>query len=248
MLGIMGAVQDEIAPLLAALTGASSTSVAGRTFHTGNLFGQPVVIVQARLGKIAAAITATHLISTFRVDAVIFVGVAGAVDPSLRVGDVVVANGLYQHDMDASPLFPPLQVPLLGISAIPADPQLSPWLVAAAERYLLGPFRQEVTAEELRAFDIRDPRVIQGDVATGDRFFASADSVAELHARIPSALCVEMEGAAVAQACHEHGVPAGIVRTISDTAGHTAALDFQRFTRAIAGRYALGILRAFILG
>jgi adenosylhomocysteine nucleosidase len=248
MLGIMGALHDEIAPLLGALTGASATEIAGRTFHTGNLYGQPAVVVEARLGKVAAAITATHLVATFRVDAVIFTGVAGGVDPSLRVGDVVVARRLFQHDMDASPLYPPLEIPLLGLAGIPADPHLAPWLAQAASRYLLGALRQDVTPAELDAFGIREPRVVEGDVATGDRFFASPGAIAELRTRVPDAVCVEMEGAAVAQVCHEHGVPAGIVRTISDTADHAAAVDFARFTRAIAGRYSRGIVRAFILG
>jgi adenosylhomocysteine nucleosidase len=248
MLGIMGAMNEEVAALLSALSVPTTRTIARRKFMSGNLFGQPAVVVESRWGKVAAATTATHLIGTFKVDAIVFTGVAGAVDPSLRVGDIVVGRELFQHDMDASPLFQPMVIPQLGMAALPADEELTSWLLAAARRFVQTTFREDVAAGARDSFGIQTPRVVSGDVATGDRFFSSAGAIAELRARLPSAACVEMEGAAVAQVCFEHGVPFGIVRTISDNADHTAGIDFNRFVESVAGQYTLGLMRSFILG
>lgn len=248
MLGIMGAMNEEVEALTQALSVPNARTIAGRKFLSGNLFGQPAVLVESRWGKVSAATTATHLIATFKVDAVVFTGVAGAVDPSLRVGDIVVARDLYQHDLDASPIFAPMEVPHLGRKAISVDSEMAEWLQSASQRFVQSALREDVAAGAREAFGIETPRVVHGDVATGDRFLSSAEAVTELRTRIPTAACVEMEGAAVAQVCFEHGVPFGVVRTISDTANHTAGADFTRFIQRVAGRYTLGIMRSFILG
>jgi adenosylhomocysteine nucleosidase len=85
-----------------------------------------------------------------------------------------------------------------------------------------------------------------GLIATGDQFFSSRESVERLRGLIPDMLCVEMEGAAVAQICHEHGVPFSIVRTISDSADEAAVLDFPHFLQNVAGPYALGVVSGFL--
>src|SRR5262249_4269300 len=100
----MGAMPEEIEGLLGELEDVQVTEAGMRTYHKGNLWGTSVVLVFSRWGKVAAATTATYLIEHFGVSQLIFTGVAGGVDESLRVGDVVVASTLYQHDMDASPL------------------------------------------------------------------------------------------------------------------------------------------------
>lgn len=248
MLGIMGAMNEEVAALAQALSVPISRTIAGRKFLSGNLFGQPAVVVESRWGKVAAATTATHLITTFKVDAIVFTGVAGGVDPELRIGDLVIGRDLYQHDMDASPLFAPMEIPQLGMRAIRADDEMAEWLMAAAQRFVQSGLREDVAAGSREVFNIQTPQVVHADIATGDRFFSSAGAISELRSRIPTASCVEMEGAAVGQVCFEHGVPFGIIRTISDTADHNAQIDFSRFLQRIAGRYTLGIMRSFILG
>lgn len=248
MLGIMGAMTEEVAALAQALSVPMEKKIAGRRFLSGNLFGQPAVIVESRWGKVAAATTATHLISTFKVDALLFTGVAGALDPNLRVGDIVVARDLYQHDLDASPLFAPMEIPQLGLRAIRADDEMAEWLLAAAQRFVQAWLREDVASGAREMFSIQTPNVVHADVATGDRFISSAHAAAEIRTRIPTAACVEMEGAAVAQVCHEHGVPFGMVRTISDNADHSAGVDFTKFLERVAGRYSLGLVRTFIQG
>jgi len=101
-------------------------------------------------------------------------------------------------------------------------------------------------AAELRTFGIVTPRVHSGMVVSGDRFVASASEAAALRQRLPDALAVEMEGAALAQVCHDLGVPFAVVRTISDRADDSAHVDFSRFVASIASRYSVGVVRRFL--
>jgi nucleoside phosphorylase len=117
-IGIMAAMQEEIDTLLKELPASSEVVDDGqRTYHSGRLWGTPVVVVFSRWGKVAAATTATHLISEFGVGEILFTGVAGAAQPGLNVGDVVVGARFWQHDIDARPLFPRHEIPLLGRSS-----------------------------------------------------------------------------------------------------------------------------------
>lgn len=235
MIGVIGALPEELAAVIETVHAEEVVELGGRRFHRGRLAGEPVVCVTSRVGKVAAAATAAILIARFGPRAIVMTGLAGAVDPRLAVGDVVVADHAIQHDLDASPLFPRHEIPLLGVSAIPMDPALSDRLARAAVRI--------VPPAWLRA---TPPRVWRGLVASGDRFFASADAVAALRAELPEVLAVEMEGAAVAQVAHEHGVPVAIARVISDTADHAAAVDFARFLRDACGPYARGLVEGVI--
>ena len=116
-IAVVGAIAEEVHAVLDALVSRGPTvRSGGREYHQGILHGTEAVVALSRIGKVAAAATMTELILRFNARAVIFTGVAGALDPSLRVGDIVVARRLVQHDMDASPIFPALEVPLLGRS------------------------------------------------------------------------------------------------------------------------------------
>lgn len=218
----------------------------GRTYYTGELAGHRIVLVFSRMGKVAAAATAQHLIDSHRVRAIIFSGVAGALHPDLRIGDIVVGERLWQHDMDASPLFPALEIPLLGVSSFPADPNIRDRLKLCSELFLRDGFASEVGESVASELGMRNPRVHVADIASGDRFVATHAERETLRSRVPTAACVEMEGGAVAQVCHEHGIPLGVVRVISDGAGDGAHVDFGRFVRDAASRYGLGIIRRFL--
>src|SRR5262249_1889441 len=160
-----------------------------------------------------AATTATCLVTRFGVTELVLTGVAGATGAGLSVGDVVVATALYQHDMDARPLFPRHEIPLLGLSRVETDPAVRRRCVAAAAAFLAEALGSRVPAAGRAEFGIRAPKVVEGEVATGDKFFADRADLAALAARLPGVRCVEMEGAAVGQVCHEYGVPLGVVRT-----------------------------------
>jgi adenosylhomocysteine nucleosidase len=246
LLAIMSATHEELAAIVASLADVSTQEFGRRHFHRGRLADVEVVAVFSRWGKVAAAATATQLISAFAATRIVFSGVAGAVSPDLAIGDVVVGSALLQHDMDATPIYPRYEVPLLGRARFAPDSELGARLLAAARTFLASDLVSSVPAAQLEHFRIRAPKVIRGLIASGDKFFASTGDLGLLRRRLPEVACVEMEGAAVAQVCEEYAVPFGIVRTISDSADENSAQDFPRFSREIAGRYSLGMLLRFL--
>ena len=238
---IVSAMHDELHALLPLLQDPQTLDLAGRRFHQGQIHGQPVVLVLSGIGKVAAATTATLLAHEFNVARLVFTGVAGGLGRGVKVGDVVVAQQLLQHDMDASPLFPRFEVPLTGRSHFDADEPLTDALHAAAQRCL--EHGSELIGEaQLLAFGIDRARVHRGLIVSGDRFVSSAVQSSELRALLPQALAVEMEGAAVAQACADFGQPFAVLRTISDSADDDAHADFSSFVSAVAGRYTRAII------
>lgn len=234
-LAILSALAEEQAGLVEQLQGAQRQTVAGREFWSGTLQELQVVLALSRIGKVAAATTAAALITHFQAGAIVFTGVAGGVGRRVQVGDVVVGTGYVQHDMDASPLFPRFEIPLTGQTVIHADATLARALVFASVVGLQG-FQHEG----------RPATVHQGLIASGDRFINGAEDAGAIVRALQSAgheaLAVEMEGAAVAQVCHDYGVPFAAVRTISDRADDSAHVDFPVFVREVASVYAQRIV------
>ena len=233
-LAIVGAMHEEIAALRPCLEGLRTERRAGRDFHFGRLDGHDVILVRCGIGKVAAATTAAVLLDAFDAAALLFTGVAGGLGEGVRVGDIVVATTLLQHDMNAEPLFPRWEVPLTGRARFDADGAWSARL-ARASRVLA------TTDSPARAATIH-----AGLVVSGDRFVATRAESDALRSALPDALAVEMEGAAVAQVCHDFGRPFGVVRTISDRADDAAHVDFQRFVRDVAAPYSRDIVRAVL--
>jgi adenosylhomocysteine nucleosidase len=211
----------------------------------GHWQGHAVVAVLSRIGKVAAATTATVMLERFGVNALVFTGVAGGLGPGVRVGDVVVASGFIQHDMDASPLFPRHEVPLYGRALFEADAVLSVQLAEAAQQVLQAAERH-LGPETLAQFQLSSPKVQQGLIVSGDRFVSTNAESQALRESLPEALAVEMEGAAVAQVCWDYGLPFAAVRTISDRADDAAHTDFNRFIREVASRYSRAILSQWL--
>jgi adenosylhomocysteine nucleosidase len=246
-LGILAALHDEIAGLLARMDdGATEYRIGMRDYYEGRLDGRPCVVVLARVGKVAAAATAVTLIREFNVSALVFAGLAGGIAPGVRVGDVVIADTLVQHDMDARPLFPRYQIPLLGRADFPTNARMNAVLAQCAADYLALDLAHAIDAQTRDLFGIVSPTLHSGQIASGDRFVGDAAYAAQLQADLPRALCVEMEGAAVAQICHEYEVPCAVLRTVSDRADAAAPVDFTAFLRRVASPYATGILNRFV--
>lgn len=244
-LGIISALQEEQAGLVEAMEGAATHFAGGRDYTTGTLWGQDAVCVLSRIGKVAAAITATLLVEKFGVTHILFTGVAGAGGSDVKVGDIIVADTLVQHDMDASPLFPPYVVPLTGTSHFAADQAMTAQLSTAAAAFLARDLATAVQERDKTGFGLHKVRLHGGLVASGDQFIHSQARIAGLIAAHPGLLAVEMEGAAVAQVCAELGVPCAVLRTISDNANEKAATDFLHFVQAVAAPYAYGIVKRF---
>ena len=245
VIGIMGAMQEELAAFLQAMPDEQCRSWAGRDFWVGRWQGQAVVAVLSRIGKVAAATTATALIERFGVDRIVFTGVAGGIGEGVRVGDVVLADGFVQHDMDASPLFPRHEVPLYGRSRFATDEDLSRDLAQAAQQ-VLAQVARHVGDDAVREFALHAPRLHTGLIASGDRFVSTTTECRALQQALPEALAVEMEGAAVAQVCADYGVPFAALRTVSDRADDDAHADFSRFIRQVASRYSMAMLSAWL--
>jgi len=240
-IAIMGAMQEELAGLRPHIQGAQTVTVGSREITSGTWHGHSVVLVLSRIGKVAAATTATALIERFDVKEIVFTGVAGGLSPNVGVGDMVIATEFVQHDMDASPLFPPLEVPLYGQAYFPTDLNMRQSLQWAAEGILKNP-AQWIDVDVLHDLHVHSPQVHSGLVLSGDRFVSTSQMSKALQQRLPLALAVEMEGAAVAQVCHDYGVPFGAVRTISDRADDAATVDFTRFINEVASRYSCALL------
>ncbi len=243
-LAILGAMPEEISALRPLIRDPIPTTRAGREFIRGYLGTTPVVLAFSRWGKVAAASTATELILEHRVDRMVFCGIAGGLVPSLRIGDIVVADRLIQHDLDASPFFAPTQIPLLGIAALPTDPQMSAGLLAAASAFLAEDF--PLLARGTGLIDDAPRRALRADIASGDQVIADPAARQRVLARVPTAVAVEMEGAAVAQVCFEHSVPFACFRTISDSADQNIHTDFPAFLAGLAPACAAGTLRRWL--
>lgn len=240
-IALVSAMHEELSVVLDHLPDEQKTVVAGREFWVGHWHGHEVVAVLSRIGKVAAATTATALIERFDVRRIVFTGVAGGLAPSVKVGDVVVARAFIQHDMDASPLFPRHEVPLTGMTRFPADEALSNALLAAAPLAMQDMLASLPPAEWLD-LDLPNAQIHQGLIASGDRFVSQTLESQTLQRELPEALAVEMECAAMAQVCHDYGVPLAAVRTISDRADDAAHVDFPRFIERIASRYSVAVL------
>jgi len=243
-IGIISAMQEEMQTLLDNLQEPVATTKGMRTYYHGKLFHVEIVLVFSRWGKVASATTATQLINDFAVDEIIFTGVAGAISPLMNIGDIVIGKNLYQHDVDASPLFKKFEVPLLHKIYFESSVSRRERLYQAS-RLFINSYNDYINAEKAHSFQIKAPKVSIGDIASGDQFLSDTNATQSLSSELPTVLCVEMEGAAVAQVCFEYNVPFSIIRIISDKANDNAHIDFPLFAKEVASHYALGILQNY---
>ena len=243
LLGLMGAMPEEMDKIIDALTDKKVVERGSRLYYRGKLYGQEVVAVFSRWGKVAAATTATNLIVEFGVDRIVFTGVAGAISDDLNIGDVVIAQRLFQHDMDARPLMRRFEIPLTGKTSYEISEQNSGLMVEAVHNFLKN-------NNQLRNFTMEQhaptPKLMLGDIASGDLFISGTEMKKALIRNLPSVVCAEMEGAAVAQVCNDFDVPLTVVRIISDTADEQAHTSAIGFVNQYAGEYSLAILREYI--
>jgi len=217
MIGIIGAMQEEIDLLLGALEDAVELQRSGIKYVAGSLHGHKVVICKSGVGKVNAAVCTQVLIDRFNVGKVIFTGVAGALDPELDIGDIVISSSSVQHDIDVTALG-------YGRGVIPYQ-EVSDW---AAD--------EELVAAASAAGDKLFPGHIKtGKVLSGDQFIADRSLVQRLRDEL-GGTCVEMEGASVAQVCAMNQVPYVVIRSISDKADGSAEVNFAEFTVTASNR------------
>jgi adenosylhomocysteine nucleosidase len=244
VIGVMSAHPRESEGLFQLMKkGVKTTQKGQRTFHRGNLWGFETVLATSRIGKVAAATTVTHLINEHKVDLILFIGVAGGVDKNLRIGDVVVANKLIQHDLDSRPLAPQFAIPLLGVTELIPDPFLCEIALKAASQFVTIDLHKAIDSQILANIIPQTPQVQAGLIASGDQFISKKSQAENLQFLLPQLLCVEMEGAAVGQVCYEHDVPCVIVRAIADNANEESPARCMQFLKEAAAPYSKGILK-----
>lgn len=217
-LGIIGAMDLEVQTLKEHMTNVEALRKGGWEFWEGELHGCPAVVVQCGIGKVNAGLCTQILSDCFDVTGIINTGVAGSLDAALDIGDLVISTDAMYHDFDCHSLNYTIgQVPGLPVLAFPADPFLS----ARAE-------------EACKALGLRYQC---GRVASGDQFICQR-SQKDAIAGNTHALCTEMEGAAIAHAAYQNGIPYVILRAISDKADDSAEMDYPAFERQAALRCA----------
>lgn len=242
-IGIMGAMLEEVAQIERLMDVSHRSTIAGRSFIEGRIGHHEVVLTFSKWGKVAAAMTSTLLIEHFTIASLIFSGVAGAINPALNIGDVVIATGAYQHDMDARPLFNKFQIPLSDTIVFETNEQ-DVQRALFATKTTLANIHHYISDDALTKFSIKAPAVCCGLIATGDKFVASKKEHQEIFLNFNGneTQAVEMEGGAVLHVCKEFEVPCTLIRTISDKADHSAEIDFPAFIQDVASHYSEHII------
>jgi adenosylhomocysteine nucleosidase len=244
VIGIMSAMLEEILGVEELLEDREQEELGMRTYYTGKINGIKTVVVFSRWGKVAAATTVATLIQKFNITELIFTGVAGGISPDLNIGDIVIGTRFIQHDMDARPIIAQYELPLHNIVYLESSAERNQ-IATNAVNYLLDNkhLHEVISQEDLDKFGIHAPKLLSGTIASGDKFFSVNEDKERLLENIPSVLCVEMEGAAVAQVCYEYNIPYTILRTISDTADEKSAIDFPSFIEHVSSKYSVEIVK-----
>lgn len=221
-IGIIGAMEEEVAQLKAQMQVEKIVQKASMEFYQGTLRGKEVVVVRSGIGKVNAGICTQILADVFEVDALINTGIAGSLQAEINIGDLVISSDALQHDVDAREFgYERGQIPRMDCLSFPADQGL----MAAAKE----------ACEKVNP----DISVFVGRVVTGDQFIASRGVKDEIKSW-SDGLCTEMEGAAIAQVAYLNRIPFVILRAISDKADDSATMDYPTFERqAIAHSVAL---------
>jgi len=212
---IIGAMDEEVAILRDKIENRQETTVAGSVFYTGTLNGYDVILLKSGIGKVNAAISTTILFTQFKPDFVVNTGSAGGYLTTLNVGDIVISSEVRHHDVDVTAFnYEYGQVPGLP-AAFKADARL----VELAQKSAEG---------------ITDIQVATGLIATGDSFMNDPERVSFVSQKFGDLYAVEMEAAAVAQVCHQFGVPFVVIRALSDIAGKESNISFDQFLETAA--------------
>ena len=227
MIGIIGAMEDEVAQLKKNMEIEETTEVASLSFCRGKLSGREVVVVRSGIGKVNAAICTQILVDQFHVDVIINTGIAGSLDAEIDIGDIVISTDAVEHDMDASIFGDPIgQIPQMDTFSFPADESLVK------------------LAKEVNEKANPDVHTWIGRVVSGDQFVSSGEKKEQL-IRVFAAKCTEMEGAAIAHAAYLNKISCVIIRAISDKADNSAVVDYPAFDAA-AIRHSVRLIEALV--
>lgn len=212
-IAILGAMREEIEPLLSHMDNIEEINYANNIFYKATYKGKDVVVAYSKIGKVFSSLTATLLIEKFGCSKLLFSGVAGAISGDLKIGDLVIADGLCQHDLDITAFGHPHGYVPEGEVCIPTDVKLRKIAKDVAES-------RGITLKE-------------GIIATGDQFISCSDKKNWIYSTF-KADALEMEGGSVAVVCNALNIPFFILRAISDSADDDAGFDFDTFLASSA--------------
>lgn len=211
MLGIIGAMDEEVAKIKEQMEGLQVQTWAAMDFYRGTLEGKEVVVVRSGIGKVNAAVCAQILADRYQVSGIVNTGIAGSLKAEIDIGDIVLSTDALQHDMDATNFGYPLgQIPRMDVLSFPADEKL------------------RALAKECCSRVNPDIHTYEGRVVSGDQFISDQAKKDWLIENFQG-FCTEMEGAAIAQAAYLNGIPFLIIRAISDKADNSASVDYPTF-------------------
>ena len=211
MLGIIGAMDEEVAKIKEHMEQVEERTIASMNFLKGTVKGHPVVVVRSGIGKVNAAICTQILADVYGVDAVINTGIAGSLNADINIGDIVLSTDALEHDMDAVAFgYPVGQIPRMDTLSFTADEKLRKIAKETCERVNT------------------DVSVFEGRVVSGDQFISDKAKKEWLVENF-AGYCTEMEGAAIAHAAYLNGIPFLIIRAISDKADDSASIDYPTF-------------------
>ncbi len=221
-IAIMGAMPEELEPILKEVGSYKIVEYAGNKYYEAQYKGVDIVLAYSKIGKVFSTLTATTLIEHFGATKLLFSGVAGAISPELKVGDLIVATKLAQHDLDITAFGHPFGYVPEGAVYIESDEALRK-------------IAQEVAA------DMQTP-LKEGIIATGDQFVANEERKNWIGETF-NADALEMEGASVGVVCDALDIPFCILRSISDAADMDASFSFDEFLETSALRSAEFIMK-----
>lgn len=226
VLGIIGAMSEELEILLKEMQLEKKERKARMEFNYGTLWGKKVVAVVCGIGKVNAAVCAQILATDYKVDTIINVGIAGGIGENIYPGDLVIANSLVQHDMDTTAFGDKVgQIPRLDTFDFKCDEKLVKLAFECSQK-------------------VTDHKSFMGRIATGDQFIADVEKIRWLNSEFQAIAC-EMEGGSIAHVCYLNSIPFVVIRSISDNANNGAHMDFEKFT-SIAVKNSTNILREMI--
>ncbi|MCL1936292.1 MAG: 5'-methylthioadenosine/adenosylhomocysteine nucleosidase [Defluviitaleaceae bacterium] len=205
MIGIIGAMQEEIELLKSKIINIKETKIYENIYYSGIMNRKEIVITKCGIGKVNAAFVTQTLITNFNISAIINIGLSGSVSEELNIGDIVISNRLVYHDVDVTAFGYNLgQIPSFENTFFEADDEL----INSAKKN-----------------EKEDVHI--GIIATGDQFINNLEKRREIKEKF-NALCVEMEGAAIAHICFLNKVPFVVIRSISDKASGEADSQFEK--------------------
>lgn len=210
-IGIIGAIEKEVIALKDNMVNVIRSEKSNYTFHSGEIGGVKIILLQSGIGKVAAAMGTTLLLDNYQVNGVINTGSAGGIGPSVSIGDIVISTEVCYHDVGVDSFgYQPGQM-----ADQPARFTAHSELVSSAER-------------ALRRTHSSIP-FLKGLICTGDSFVCTENQKDVIRNNFPNAIAVDMEASAVAQVCYHFNVPFLVLRAVSDVADKQSLVSYNRF-------------------